>query len=106
MTLLAGIYELILVIINLLIWALILSAVVSMLTSFGILDTRNRIVWTIGDFLYRVTEPMLRPIRSLLPNFGGIDLSPLAAILLLQYIAVPLVRTLFGGIATGVWSFY
>ncbi|MDT7950112.1 MAG: YggT family protein [Acetobacteraceae bacterium] len=106
MTLLAGLYELILVVINLFIWALILSAVVSTLISFGVLDTRNRVVWTIGDFLYRVTEPMLRPIRNFLPNFGGVDLSPLVAILLLQYIAVPLVRTIFGGIATGVWSFY
>ncbi len=106
MTLLAGIYELILVVINLLIWALILAAVFSMLTAFGVLDTRNRLVWTIGDFLYRVTEPMLRPVRNILPNFGGIDLSPLVVILVLQYIVVPLVRTIFGGIATGVWSFF
>lgn len=104
MTLLAGIYQLILVVINLLVWALILSAVVQTLISFGVLDTRNRIVWSIGDFLYRVTEPMLRPIRRILPNFGGIDLSPLVAILLLQYIAVPLVRTVFAGLATGVWT--
>ena len=106
MTLLAGIYQLILVVINLLIWALILAAIFSMLTAFGVLDTRNRLVWTIGDFLHRVSEPMLRPVRNLLPSFGGIDLSPLIVILLLQYIAVPLVRTIFGGIATGTWSFY
>ena len=55
-----------------------------MLASFGVLDTRNRIVWTIGDFLYRITEPALRPIRNLLPNFGGIDISPIILILLLQ----------------------
>jgi YggT family protein len=65
-------------------WAVILAAVFSMLASFGVLDTRNRIVWTIGDFLYRITEPALRPIRNLLPNFGGIDISPLILILLLQ----------------------
>lgn len=105
MTLLNGITELILVVINLLIWALILAAVVSTLTSFGVLDNRNRLVWTIADFLHRVTEPMLRPIRNILPNFGGIDLSPLVAILLLQFIAVPLVRTIFGALATGMSSF-
>ena len=105
MTLLSGIYELILVVINLLVWALILSAIFSMLTAFGVLDTRNRLVWTIGDFLYRVTEPLLRPVRNILPSFGGVDLSPLVVILLLQYIAVPLVRTIFTGIATGIWSF-
>jgi YggT family protein len=65
-------------------WAVILAAVFSMLASFGVLDTRNRIVWTIGDFLYRITEPALRPIRNLLPNFGGIDISPVILILLLQ----------------------
>jgi YggT family protein len=65
-------------------WAVILAAIFSMLASFGVLDTRNRIVWTIGDFLYRVTEPALRPIRNLLPSFGSIDISPLILILLLQ----------------------
>ena len=65
-------------------WAIILAAVMSMLTSFGVLDTRNRLVWTIGDFLYRITEPALRPIRNLLPNLGGIDISPIILILLLQ----------------------
>ena len=49
---------------SLYIWAVILAAVFSMLASFSVLDTRNRIVWTIGDFLYRVTEPALRPIRN------------------------------------------
>ena len=65
-------------------WAVILSAVFSILTSFGVLDTRNRVVWTIGDFLYRITEPALRPIRRLLPNLGGVDISPVILILLLQ----------------------
>ncbi len=65
-------------------WAVILAAVFSMLAAFGVLDTRNRVVWTIGDFLYRVTEPALRPIRNVLPNFGNIDISPVILILLLQ----------------------
>ncbi len=65
-------------------WAVILAAVFSMLAAFGVLDTRNRIVWTIGDFLYRITEPALRPIRNVLPNFGNIDISPVILILLLQ----------------------
>jgi YggT family protein len=69
---------------SLYIWAVILAAVFSVLVSFGILDTRNRLVWTIGDFLYRITEPALRPIRNLLPGLGGIDISPIILILLLQ----------------------
>jgi YggT family protein len=71
-------------VLNLYIWAVILAAIFSMLTSFGVLDTRNRIVWTIGDFLFRLTEPALRPIRNFLPSFGNIDLSPLVLLLLLQ----------------------
>ena len=70
--------------INLYIWAVILAALFSLLAGFGVLDTRNRVVWMIGDFFYRITEPALRPIRNLLPNLGGIDLSPLILLLLLQ----------------------
>ena len=69
-------------VINLFKWAVILAAIFSLLTAFGVLDTRNRIVWTIGDFLYRVTEPVLRPIRNMLPNLGGIDLSPWIVVVL------------------------
>ncbi len=66
------------------IWAVILSAVFTTLVSFNVLDSRNRMVWTIGDFLYRVTEPALRPIRRFLPNFGAIDVSPILLIVLLE----------------------
>lgn len=77
------------------IWALIIAAIFSMLTSFGALDTRNRFVWTIGDFLYRVTEPVLRPIRRVLPDFGGIDISPLIAIVLLELLQQLLGRLVY-----------
>jgi YggT family protein len=69
---------------NLYIWAVILAAIFSMLASFGVLDTRNRVVWSIGDFLYRLTEPAFRRVRNVLPSFGSIDLSPLIVLLLLQ----------------------
>ena len=82
---------------SLYIWAVILAAVFSVLVSFGILDTRNRLVWTIGDFLYRITEPALRPIRNLLPGLGGIDISPIILILLLQA-----ARMLLGELEVGV----
>ena len=77
---------------NILWWLVILAAVFSTLVSFGVLDTRNRIVWTIGDFLYRITEPVLRPIRNRLPNFGGIDLSPLVVLLLIVVLRQVLFR--------------
>lgn len=69
---------------NLFFWAVIIAAVLSLLVGFGVLDTRNRLVWTLSDFFYRVTEPALRPVRNRLPNLGGIDLSPLVVLLLIQ----------------------
>jgi YggT family protein len=80
------------VLLSLYTWVVILAAVFSMLASFGVLDTRNRIVWSIGDFLYRITEPALRPIRNFLPSFGSIDISPIILILLLQAAAYLLGR--------------
>ncbi|MCC7426438.1 MAG: YggT family protein [Alphaproteobacteria bacterium] len=66
-------------------WIVIIAAVVSLLIAFRVLDTRNRLVWTIADFLYRITEPALRPIRRFMPDLGGIDISPVVLILLLQF---------------------
>ena len=85
-------------------WAIILSAIVSTLIAFNVLDTRNRMVWTIADFLYRVTEPALRPIRAVVPNFGGVDLSPLIALLLLQLVVAPLLTELYNGLHLGIWQ--
>jgi YggT family protein len=65
-------------------WAVIIAAILSLLIGFNVLDTRNRLVWTISDFFYRVTEPALRPIRGRLPQLGGVDLSPLILLLLIQ----------------------
>ncbi len=75
-------------------WAVLLAAIVQTLLSFNVLDGRNRIVWTIADFLYRLTEPLLRPIRNRLPQMGGLDLSPLVLLLLITAttIAVGAVR--------------
>jgi YggT family protein len=67
------------------IWLLIAQAILSWLLAFGVVNRHNRAVAVIGDFLYRVTEPALRPIRAFLPNFGGIDISPIVLILLLMF---------------------
>ena len=73
-------------IITLYIWILIASAVLSWLIAFNVVNTRNPIVANIGEFLYRVTEPALRPIRNLLPGLGGIDISPIILILILLFL--------------------
>jgi YggT family protein len=72
--------------IDIYIWLLIAQAVLSWLLAFGVVNRYNRGVAVIGDFLYRVTEPALRPIRSFLPNFGGIDISPVILILILMFL--------------------
>jgi YggT family protein len=78
--------NLISIVISLYIWVLIASAIMSWLVAFNVLNTRNRFVYQVGDMLYRLTEPALRPIRRVLPNLGGIDLSPVVLILLLVFI--------------------
>jgi YggT family protein len=79
---------LILLLIDIYTWLLIAQAILSWLLAFGVVNRYNRAVAVIGDFLYRVTEPALRPIRSFLPNFGGIDISPIILILILYFIRV------------------
>ncbi|MBX6376274.1 MAG: YggT family protein [Acetobacteraceae bacterium] len=64
-------------------WAVVIAVIVQLLVQFGVLDTRNRVVWSIADFLYRVTEPAFRRVRQWLPNFGPVDLSPLVVLLLI-----------------------
>jgi YggT family protein len=97
-------FELAFYVINLFKWAVILAAIFSLLTAFGVLDTRNRIVWTIGDFLFRITEPVLRPIRNMLPNLGGIDLSPWIVVVLIQIAILPMLSKLHMAITYGAWQ--
>ena len=70
---------------ELFIWLLIIQAIMSWLINFGIINTQSNFVNMIGSFLYKVTEPLLRPIRKLLPEFGGIDISPVILIMLLIF---------------------
>ncbi len=72
--------------IQLYIWVVIASAILSWLIAFNVVNTSNRVVLIIAETLYRLTEPALRPIRSILPNLGGIDISPVILILFLLFI--------------------
>ncbi|PRD40964.1 hypothetical protein C5748_24205 [Phyllobacterium phragmitis] len=67
-------------------WIIIASAVFSWLYAFNVINSSNRFVASIGDFLYRATEPAFRPIRNLLPNLGGIDISPIVLLLIIFFI--------------------
>ena len=82
-----AVLNLILMLIRIYIWLLIAQAILSWLLAFGVVNRYNRAVSVIGDFLYRITEPALRPIRAFLPNFGGLDISPIVLMLLLYFIS-------------------
>ena len=68
------------------IWVLIAAAIFSWLVAFNVVNVRNSAVGSVGDFLYRITEPALRPIRNVLPNLGGIDVSPVVLFLIIIFI--------------------
>lgn len=70
----------------------IAAVIMSWLVSFGMVNTSNRIVYAIGDFIYRITEPAFRPLRNILPNLGGIDIAPIALMLILWAIQEVLAR--------------
>ena len=76
---------LILQLLDLYMWAIIIGVILSWLVTFNIVNTSNRFVFFVGDFIHRITEPALRPIRRTLPNLGGIDISPVILIILLIF---------------------
>src|SRR5216684_1516638 len=77
------------------IWLLIVQAILSWLLAFGFVNRHNRAVAVIGDFLYRATEPALRPIRAFLPNLGGLDISPIILLLVLWFVERELIQLEF-----------
>jgi YggT family protein len=86
-------------VVTLYIWVLIGNAIYSWLVAFNVVNPRNQAVATIGDFLYRATEPVLAPIRRRLPNLGGIDISPVVLILGLMFVRM-FVLEILGGLRT------
>ena len=81
-----AILDIVLIALDLYVWLLIASAILSWLIAFNVVNTRNQFVAAVAEFLYRITEPALRPIRQFLPNLGGLDISPIILILLILLI--------------------
>lgn len=73
-------------IINIIWFLVIASAIFSWLYAFNVINTRNEAINMIGRSLYQVTEPIYRPIRRILPNMGGLDLSPLVVLVILFFL--------------------
>ena len=65
-------------------YAVIVYVILSMLISFNIINTNNRIISIVMDFLFKLIEPLLRVIRNVIPNFGAIDISPVILIIVIE----------------------
>ena len=65
-------------------YAVIIYVILSMLISFNIINTNNRIISIVLDFLFKLIEPLLRVIRNIIPNFGAIDVSPVILIIIIE----------------------
>jgi YggT family protein len=78
--------EVIQIVLELYVYLLIASAILSWLIAFNVVNTRNQFVAAVAEFLYRITEPLLAPIRSVMPNLGGLDISPIILILIIYFI--------------------
>jgi YggT family protein len=83
-------FEIIDIVLQMYVYVVIAAAILSWLVTFNVVNTRNQVVYQIGNALYRLTEPALRPIRRILPNLGGIDLSPVVLLLLIYFLQMVL----------------
>ena len=81
-----AILDVILIVLQLYVWVLIAAAVLSWLVAFNVVNPYNQFVRSVGEVIYRITEPVLAPIRSILPSLGGLDLSPMVLILIIFFI--------------------
>ena len=80
---------------NFYVWIIIGSAVMSWLIAFNVVNTRNQFVAMVWEMLHKLTEPALRPIRNFLPNFGGIDISPVILLFLIFFLQRLIVYNLY-----------
>ena len=81
-----AVLDIVLIVLDLYVWLLIASAILSWLVAFNVVNMRNQFIRTIVEMLYRLTEPMLRPIRRMMPNLGGVDISPVILLLGLFFV--------------------
>tara|TARA_R110002110_G_scaffold91964_12_gene239286 strand:- start:3252 stop:3554 length:303 start_codon:yes stop_codon:yes gene_type:complete len=76
-------------------FAFIIMAILSWLVAFNVINTQNKFVYMVGDFLHRITEPLLQPIRRIMPDLGGVDITPVFAIIAIILVRDGLLPTIF-----------
>jgi len=90
-----AVLDVVLLVLNLYVYVIIASAIFSWLYAFNIINSSNQIISTIGQTLYNLTEPALRPIRRVMPNLGGIDLSPIILLLGIFFLQNVIIRYIY-----------
>ena len=91
------------ILLNILWWIIIVQAVMSWLIAFNVINTHNDFVGQLWHVLDRITEPLYRPFRRIMPDFGGIDLTPMVVLILLIIIQGPVMTYLYRlGVPTGM----
>ena len=78
-----AILDIVIIVLDLYVWLLIASAILSWLIAFNVINYRNDFVRSIWTGLQAVTEPLLKPIRNIMPNLGAVDISPVILLLLI-----------------------
>jgi YggT family protein len=90
-----AVLDVIYLILDLYVWMLIIGAIISWLVAFNVINSYNRFVQTVSDFIKRLTEPVLRPIRQVIPPVNGLDLSPLVLIIVIVFLKSFVLRLRF-----------
>jgi len=88
-------YYIVSALLDLLVWAIIISAILSWLVAFDVINLRNRFVFSVSRFLDAVTRPVLAPFQKIIPTLGGVDISPIIAILVIQGARIYLLPIIF-----------
>jgi len=90
-----ALYQIIMMLIQAFVWALLAYCVMSMMLGFGVLDIRNRFFYSVFNTLARIVEPVMTPIRNIMPNTGAMDFTPMIVLLLIQFLVRPAVTRIF-----------
>lgn len=96
-----GLLQFIDLVLSLVIWIIIAQVIISWLLAFNILNMSNRFVATVANALYQITEPVLGPLRKIIPQFGGLDISPIVLFLAIYFIRLVILYPLMNSIRFG-----
>jgi len=99
---LLGLLQFIDLVLGMIIWIIIAQVIVSWLLAFNILNMSNRFVAMVANALYQITDPLLRPIRRLVPSFGGLDISPIILFLAIYFIRLVILYPMMQNAARGL----